>query len=121
MPATLMSVRGWMTYIQTADTAVHFASKMMLVEYDDAGAMPMDHEAIDTDEEDIARRQLWTYYGYFNPRAATTREQITIEVNVKIKIRIPSAGKHALVVVSDAEVTNRVFIAGYLRGLLLMG
>lgn len=98
--------------------------KMMYVELDDAGAMSGDHTAIDTHEEDIAARQLWTYHTSFPATVAGAETEgpvVTVEVDVKVKIKIFPSGKHALLLLADASATNSVQMAGYLRALLLHG
>ena len=128
MPATLVRVRGFLTagHVGSASNVQNtlLSLKLMYLELNDAGALTGDDTAIDTNEEDIAKRQLWTYHTAF-PITVDTEEGkglfITIEVDVKVKIRLDPSGKRTLVLLADASATNAIQIAGYLRALMLHG
>ncbi len=123
MPATCVSIRGWLWW-QASGTAadvgaVQVYNKIMLVEVNDAQTMSGDHQAQDTHEEDIAQRQLWTYATQL-PRAKvdtqeTENEVVRIEINVRVSIKLPSHGKKLLVLLADSSIDNRANMGGYLR------
>jgi len=122
---TLERIRGHITVGNWGGAAeagkVQWAAKILLVEMNDAGAMTGDHRAIDTDQDDIAVRQLWTYNVLLPASATDTAENegfVVVEVDVKIRIRLPPSGKSALIFLSSADVVNRAVIAGYLRCLI---
>lgn len=123
MPATMDRIRGHLWFQNggsDADTgAVGVACKIMYLEINDAGTITGDHQGIDTHEEDIAQRQLWTYITQL-PRAnadteETKNEIVRIEVDVRVSIKISSAGKHILALLADATAGNRANFGGYLR------
>jgi len=130
MPATLVRIRGHASFAHhgsLADSAAsRLVAKIMYVELDDAGTMTGDHAGIDTHEEDIAIRQLWTYSTILGGNNAAAGAEfrgpeITIEIDVKVKIRFEPSGKKALVMLIDSDATNHWNTAGYLRCLLLHG
>ncbi len=117
MPATLMSVRGTLTFSMSADTVNECAAKMVYVEVNDAQAMTGDWAAFDTHEEDIAQRQLWTAQ-YMQP-ATASRFSRDYEFNVKTKLKLSSAGKHLLVLLVQAKSATRTDFSVNARCLLL--
>ncbi len=129
MPATMTRIRGFISLSNSSTDAatagVTVGAKIMYVELDDALAMTGDHAALDTHEEDIAQRQLWTYHHRLHAAGANLDagdiDRVTIEVDVKVKIVLEPHGKKALVLLLDASDTNRVQSVGYLRCLLVHG
>ncbi len=119
MPATVVRIRGQLIYAHSADSPVQGHLKLMYVEVNDAGTMTGDHAAIDTHEEDIAARQLWTDSFVFRDETDGSQTTEKVIVDVKTKLKLSSGGKHILVLLAEADVTSRVSIAGYLRVLML--
>jgi len=127
MPSTLVRCRGWITFAHTGSLAetvpAELAAKLMYLELNDAGTITGDATAIDTHEEDIAARQLWTYHTLMAaaPGAGEEAEgpHVTIEIDIKAKIKIFPSGKKALVMLVDASATNHFVCAGYVRCLLM--
>jgi len=122
MSRTIVSVRGWITYANHGSDSVNgpvrVASKLGLVDANDAGTLN-EFQPLDTDQEDIARRQLWTYSTIIPQTELNAGEGrvIQVEINVKVKIKLPPTGKALFVMVHSADITNRAVIAGYLRAL----
>ncbi len=122
MPSTLMRIRGHVNIVPTSTNADAGMLKIMYVETDDAGAMTGDHQAIDTHEEDIAVRQIWTYPFRSLGNGATNGQQVvTVEVDVKVKIKFEPSGKKKLVLLAQTGTTGRISIQAYLRCLLKHG
>ncbi len=119
MPATMVSVRGILTFQATSTASNRVVAKLLAIHVNDAGTMTDDITGIDTDEEDIAVRQLWTY-SYAQPTVATDNGKKTesVEVVVKTKIALPASGKTLIALVMNAQVTTRSESIGYLRCLL---
>lgn len=129
MPATLVTIRGWI-HFSNSDTdaatgGVTVGGKIMYVEVNDAQSMTGDHAAIDTHEEDIAQRQLWTYHNRLATAGANLDagdiHSVEVEVNVKVKIKLEPHGKKLLVLLLDATVASRMQTVGYLRCGLVHG
>jgi len=119
MGRTLVSVRGYLSFLSLATAnPVRVASKLVLIELNDAGTITSDVFPIDTHEEDISWRQLWSYSNLLS-EAPTAGNSILagaqIEINVKVKIKLPNDGKHALALISQADVASSCSFAGYLR------
>ncbi len=129
MPATMVRIRGHLTFSNSgsdsATAGAELAAKIAYVELNDAGVITGDLAAIDTHEEDIAVRQLWTYYSRFQAAGANADagdiDRVRIEIDVKVKIRLEASGKKSLWLFTDASPTNRMQVAGYLRCLLAHG
>ena len=127
MPSTLVRIRGFVQFSNTGSDAAtggaDLGAKILYVEVNDAGAVTGDHAAIDTHEEDIARRQLWTYFTRFPAGGSTSAasETVRIEVDVRVKIKLEASGKNILLLLLQATNSNRIATAGYLRCLLLHG
>ncbi len=122
MSRTAVRIRGWVTYANTGADAdlgiVGIISKLQLVRLDDAGAVPVDYQPIDTHEEDIADRQGWTYSTVLAAAPVLLNiegPQQTVELDIKAKFRMPSDGKHVLVMMTQARSVNRGTMAGYIR------
>ncbi len=120
MPSTLVRVRGNIALRGFhATQACDLQMKIMYVEITDAGAVSGDHNAIDTHEEDIAIRQLWTYTTVVAPVDEPGPNVLTIPVDIKAKVKLEPSGKKALVLVVATTLDTAVFCTGYLRcGLL---
>lgn len=117
---TCMTVRGWVQFSNSGSDAatagVLVGAKLMSVNLNDALAITDDAQGIDTSLEDIQTRQLWTYSGQlFVLNTLNSMQDITIEINVKVKIKIPATSKKAFGLLIDASVVNRVQTTGYLR------
>ena len=120
MPATLMRIRGDLTFMPTTDTSNVCRWKIMYVEINNAGTMTGDHNAFDTHEEDIAQRQL--HAGQFVQSTSTGREPGHFEIDVKAKLKLDSASKKLLVmIINGLNATTRTSFACNLRALLLHG
>ncbi len=127
MPATLVRVRGYIHLDARGSVSEtepgDVMQKMMYVEINDAQAMTGDHSGIDTHEEDIAQRQIWTHAWGSGKVAAESVDtpQIQIEVDVKVKIKIEPHGKKLLLLLQDSSTSNLHGSTGYLRCLLQHG
>jgi len=119
MPATLMRIRGMLTFIPSADTVNECRAKLVYVEVNDAQTMTGDWSAIDTHEEDIAQRQLWA--GQYSQPATANRTAVDLEIDVKVKLKLSAAGKHLLVLLLQAATTGRTDSLLNARCLLLHG
>ncbi len=125
MDRTVVSVRGFLNYHATGSDSdngiVRVASKLVGARFIDAGTIAEDVQPIDTHEEDIATRQLWTHSCVLagSPAGAEFRASgagiLNLEINVKVKIRMTPDGKMRLVLIIEADVPNRALVAGYLR------
>ena len=122
MSRTAVRIRGFITYMNQGANAdlgqVRIVSKLMLVRVDDAGAVPADYIPIDTNEEDIADRQGWTYSTTLKAAPVLLNAEgptQQVEVDIKAKFRMPSDGKHILVLLSSASASSRALTSGYLR------
>jgi len=105
IPATVVRVRGVLSFIPVADTVNECRAKMLYVELNDAGSMSGDHAAIDTDSEDIAQRILWQ--GQHAQPATTLRQVTHLDIDMKAKLRIDASSKKALVIIFQATTTAR--------------
>lgn len=124
MPGTLVRIRGHISCINGGSDSVNgpttLGLKIMYVEVNDAGTMTGDHAGIDTHEEDIAQRQLWTWHGRLGQSvAAGPEDRIHIEVDVRAKLKLIASGKFILALIADATPSNRAQIVGYLRTLIM--
>ncbi len=119
MPSTLTRIRGQLALgaISTASNTVQL--KILEAEVNDAGTMTGDHAGIDTHEEDIAVRQLWT--GTFMQQTVATDDGFAsadIDIDVRVKLKLKASGKKLLLLLADATTSTRTEMAGYLRCLL---
>ncbi len=119
---TVMGVRGWMEFANSdsdaANGVVRANAKLMKLQINDAGTLTGDDQAIDTNEEDIAKRQLWTYQSILTKQLAdglTHRRVQSVEVRVKVVLGHP---KEELVMLCDSSASNRLQVNLYLRALL---
>lgn len=117
MPATLVRVRGELTFTPSADTINECRAKMLYVEVNDAQTMTGDHSAIDTHEEDIAMRQLWS--GQHAQPASANRTVTHIPIDVKAKLKLQPSGKMLLVMLIEAATATRTDVLANLRCLLM--
>ena len=121
MPGTVVRVRGSLCLMSTDSSATEVGMKLMYVEFNDAQTMSGDHLPIDTHEEDIAARQLWTYYTTIRGSTAGQPDDIRqIDLDVRSKVRLVPSGKMSLVLLSSATTTSRASISGYVRVCVLM-
>ena len=116
MPATLIRVRGHLSLKATTSTANVVRAKMMYVEVNDAQVMTGDHAPIDTHEEDIAQRQLWTHQ--YIQSAINTNGSVDVPIDVKAKLKLEPHGKKLLVILIEAANTTRTEFALNVRCLL---
>ncbi len=120
MPGTIERIRGWISFRGVhATTTGLINAKLMYLEVNDATAITGDAAAIDTHEEDIATRQLWTFASFIG--ALDEDNLITLPVDIKAKLRLDSAGKKGLFLLMQTTVTATVVTMGYLRALVRMG
>lgn len=124
MPATLERIRGSITLMNiSAAGPTEAYLKIMYVEVNDAGTITGDHAGLDTHEEDIAVRQLWTGVRLIgSAEAGPTEEQsVHIDIDVKARVRIKTSGKAILALIMDTDANSRLVTMGYLRCLLSHG
>ena len=118
MPGTLVRIRGFIALRGAhASSMGDCVQKIMYVELNDAGTMTGDHAGIDTHEEDIAQRQLWTHHAVVGHLDASP-EVVIIEVDVRVKIRLEPHSKKALILLADVVTNGTVTSSGYLRCLV---
>ncbi len=120
MPGTLVRIRGHiaMRNIHATSTAT-ILQKIMYLEVNDAGTITGDHQGIDTHEEDIARRQLWTHLAVIPALDNTGGPNVVIiEVDVKVKVKLEASGKMILALLADVVSASTVNTTGYLRALI---
>ena len=119
-PSTLVRIRGHICFVSTATSGTTVAAKILYVELNDAGAMTGDHAAIDTHEEDIAARQLWTYYRPLRGATAGQPDDVAFaEVDVKAKLRLESHGKKSVVLLLEGSSGANASFTVNLRALLM--
>ena len=114
-----ITLGNWGTAAEAAK--VVYYCKILMVELNDAGSMSGDHAGLDTHEEDIGARQLWTAAGLLPESATDVGENegyVNLHIDVKGQQRMPPGGKHALVLLIDADGDNRLVIAAYVRVLM---
>ena len=114
-----ITLGNWGTAAEAAKVA--YFCKILVVELNDAGAMSGDHAGLDTNEEDVGARQLWTAAGLLPESATDVGENegyVNLHIDVKGQQKIPPGGKHALVMLIDADGDNRLVIAAYVRVLM---
>ena len=124
MPGTLVRIRGNLTLQNAGSDKVNgnvsVGLKIMYLEVNDAGTITGDSAGIDTHEEDIARRQLWTHHALLGSSGSTSNWATQfLPVDIKAKVKLESSGKMILALLADASQTNRAVIAGYLRCLIM--
>ena len=117
-----MRIRGWINLAADAVSGNSVGLKLLYAETNDAGTMTGDHSGIDTQEEDVAVRQLWTAYYVQQTVASTDALRVqTYEVDIKAKLKLEASSKKQLVLLMTAASANRTESSGYLRCLLLHG
>ena len=126
MPATVVTVRGTIIWDQGGSSGASPCTghaKLMYVEVNDAQSMTGDHSAIDTHEEDIAQRQLWTDTARFTglATAGDNGAYWRSELDVKAKIKLEPHGKKLLVLLVAATAANIMGLTGYIRVGLVHG
>ncbi len=129
MPATLQRIVGYVDIANSGSDAATAGSdaafKIMYVEVNDAQTMSGDHAGIDTHEEDIAQRQLWTFNGRFHTMGANADagdiDRLRIPIDMRGKLKLEPHGKKLLVLIGDATASNRIQVTGYLRCFLKHG
>ncbi len=122
MPATLMRIRGNVTlrsFHATQNTRI--TMKILYVEVNDAQSMTGDHSSLDTHEEDIAIRQLWTYSTVMPALDELGGLIKDVEIDVKAKLKLDPSGKKLLVLLARADSGSQALLSGYLRCLLHHG
>lgn len=121
MPGTLERIRGNISIrgIHATTTAI-VTAKLMYVEMNDAQSMSGDHAPIDTHEEDIAIRQLWTWTGFVGALDEAGGNLVQIPIDVRAKVRLESAGKKSLLLLMQNTSASSALCLGYLRALVHM-
>ncbi len=121
MPGTLERIRGNISIrgIHATTTAI-VRAKIMYVETDDAGAMTGDHAPIDTHEEDIAVRQLWTWSGFVGALDEAGGNLIQLPIDIKAKVKLEPSGKRKLLLLMENTSASSALSLGYLRCLIRM-
>ncbi len=118
---TVERVRGFIRCANTDSDSLNGVArlglKMMALEINDAGTKTGDDSGLDTDEEDIAKRQLWTYYTVLEPEEDAYNDVVRIEIDVKVRIFLMHP-KQELMLLADCAVNDRLRVDGYLRVLL---
>ncbi len=119
---TVVAVRGFVEVANgdtdSANGVVRFGLKLMKLPIDDAGLLTGDDQGLDSDEEDIAKRQLWSWHGLLDKRLADGNTQRRVqEVYVKVGV-ILGHPKEELILLLDASVGNRLQANCGLRVLL---
>lgn len=125
MPRTLVRICGNLTIINndsdSGTGSVDVGLKIVGMQVTDAGTTGEDINAIDTHEEDIARRQLWTHYVTLGDDATGSggsSDNVKIEVDVRVKLKLSASGKMLLALFGQSSIVDRANISGYLRCLL---
>ncbi len=119
-PGTLVRIRGHVALRGNVATSNTVLFKIQYVEINDAGAVTGDASANDNDEEDIAQRILWSYV-YTQPSAADAGDQpaVTIELDIKAKLKLFVGGKHELLMMMTGINNARSIAAVNVRALVL--
>ena len=119
---TVVSVRGTLEVANSdsdaANGVVKYGIKLMKLNINDAGTITDDAFGIDSHEEDIAKRQLWTQHGVLTKQladGATHRRQFILNVGVFVILANP---KEELIMLLDAGNADRLQANCYLRVLL---
>lgn len=122
MPATLERIRGVVCLrgIHATSEAL-VGQKIGYYEIDDAGNITGDVSAIDTHEEDIALRQIWSQHTLLSAEDQPGPGVVNIEVDVRVKVKFSASGKMILALLQEAAATSTAVSAGYLRCLLRHG
>jgi len=116
--ATLVRIRGYIELFQNNVAAGEYGMKIALEQIDDAGTPSSDINGRDTDEEDIARRQLWTKRGNFPAISSlTTTPAGTREFEIDVKVGVKIRAKNSVFLFADST-SSRVSFSGYIRALL---
>ena len=127
MPGTLIRIRGVIN-LQNGGTGgdagfVEVGLKILDHQVNDALTLGADDRAIDTHEEDIARRHLWADYAFLPQAITDTAEResppLRIVVDVKAKVKIQASGKQFVSLFMSASAVNRAETSGYLRALYM--
>ncbi len=123
MPATVQRIIGNIQLSNSGSDAatagVGVGLKIMYVEVNDAQTMSGDHRGIDTNEEDIAQRQLWAWHGRLQSAGANLDagdiESLHFQIDMHGKLKLEPHGKKLLVLIAHATAVNRAQISGNLR------
>ena len=121
---TLQRIRGSLHFSNTGTDAVNggcnIASIILAHTVNDAQAIEADLQPTDNNEEDIARRVLWSRFARLsdlnNDPLAYSFERI--EIDIRVKVILLSTGKHSLWLAMDNNFANRGQVMGYLRALV---
>ncbi len=123
MPAKLDRIIGNMTLANSGSDAatagVDVGLKIMYVEVNDAQTITGDHKGIDTNEEDIAQRQLWAWHGRLQTMGAAADasdiDVIQFDIDTHGSLTLEPHGKKLLLLIADATAANRAQITGNIR------
>ncbi len=103
----------------SANGGVTVGLKVMPFEIDDAGVIAGDHNALDTDLEDIGARILWQDISHLGADTATdfqaTERYFDLDVKARVKMSHPKMNVGVLL---DASVANRARFICNLRALV---
>ncbi len=122
MPATVERIRGFVCLRgihATSETTV--GQKLGYYEIDDAGNITGDVSAIDTHEEDIALRHLWSAHSILSAEDQPGPSVVNIEIDVRAKVKLSASGKMILALLQEVASASTAVSAGYLRCLLRHG
>ncbi len=120
-PGTVVRIRGSIALRATTATSNAVFFKLLYLPIDDAGAVPGDDSAIDIHEEDISARQLWTHvHMQGDASAAGLQPAITLDIDIKAKIRIIVTGKHEMLLLVRGVNNARTNVIVNLRALVQM-
>ncbi len=118
---TLERIVGHLTFRMTDSDAgtgpSRVAVKVMKLAINDAATLTGDDQAIDTDEEDIAKRQLWSYFSTMEPETASYFDVRPIEIDIRVRVKLLHP-KEEVILLTDVSVNNRVLMDVNLRALL---
>ncbi len=122
MPATLERIRGVICLRGIhATSEATVGQKIGYYEIDDAGNITGDVSAIDTHEEDIALRQIWSQHTLLGAEDQPGPGIINIEVDVRAKVKFSASGKMILALIQEVAAASTAVSAGYLRCLMRHG
>ncbi len=113
MPRTMVAVKGQIVIVSASVSSDDMQQQIRMVELNDAGGLTGEVNAIDTNEEDIARRILWSNTAH--SISSAVHLPVTIEVDIKVKIKIPPTGKHIIALLQSSVTGSRMSTVGYLR------
>ncbi len=115
--ATVERIRGWISVVKNNVATSQYAFKIALENVDDAGAPTSDISPIDTDAEDVGRRQLWMRNSIFGSVTSLGAQLNQIDLEIDVKARVKMRAKQSLFLFAESG-SSFVSTIGYLRVLL---